>query len=207
MVWEAWITAGVLYILFIAWYFNWRRPITAEQIESYMETFSATEGSRYTEPEVFRRFLEEDDGKEFVMLNLVRLHEQDIEHPITGEKQSPQALIQSYFKPFVKALIKRGGHPVYRAVKKGGYIDSWKAAPDDDYRVVAMMRYRSRRDLLELVMDSRFADGHIYKIAAIEKTISFPTQIIFSTYLRPAKWVLLLLLLIASVAQNVVIFI
>ena len=37
-----------------------------------------------------------------------------------------------------------------------------------------MMRYRSRRDMLAMVMDPAFADGHIYKLAAIERTISYP---------------------------------
>lgn len=67
-----------------------------------------------------------------------------------------------------------------------------------------MMRYRSRRDLVELVLDPAFADGHVFKLAAIERTISYPTQIMLSTSLRPPIYVLLILLLLASAVQNVV---
>ena len=36
------------------------------------------------------------------------------------------------------------------------------------------MRYRSRRDLLEIAMNPEFAGSHEFKIAAMQKTIAFP---------------------------------
>ena len=66
-----------------------------------------------------------------------------------------------------------------------------------------MMRYKSRRDLVELILDSGFADAHIYKLAAIERTISYPKRIMMSTSMRPPVAVLLVLALMASIAQNV----
>ena len=65
------------------------------------------------------------------------------------------------------------------------------------------MRYRSRRDIAELVMDPSFADGHIYKLAAIERTVSYPTQIIMNGSMAPHVWVFVMLILLASLAQNV----
>lgn len=203
MIWQIWILVPVLYGLFTLWYFNWGGPIRSEEVDKFLKFFSAIEGSKYTDAEVFRKFLEEDDGKEFVMANFVRLRSGDVAHPVSGEMMTSETLIRGYLKPFVKALLRRGGHPVYQARKKGGYIDSWNGECDSGYGVIAMMRYRSRRDLVELIMDPRFAGSHIYKLAAIEKTFSFPTQIMFSTYMRPEKSVFLLLLLLASVAQNI----
>ena len=84
----------------------------------------------------------------------------------------------------------------------GGNIDSWNAEHNVGFSTAAMMRYKSRRDLVELVIDPAFADGHIYKLAAIERTISYPTQISFSAHLRPPIAVLLVLLLLASLVQN-----
>jgi hypothetical protein len=69
------------------------------------------------------------------------------------------------------------------------------------FAATAMMRYRSRRDMLAMVMDPAFADGHIYKLAAIERTISYPTQMMMDASMAPQYWVLLLLLLGASMAQ------
>ena len=48
-----------------------------------------------------------------------------------------------------------------------------------------MMRYRSRRDMLAMVMDPAFADGHIYKLAAIERTINYPTQMMMNDNVGP----------------------
>lgn len=203
MIWEIWLIAGVAYLLFSAWYFNWKGPVKAAEIEEYVRIFEEEVAHEHTSIDVLRKFLEEDDGKEFVMLNLVRLHQGKIEHPLTKQKQNARSLLQGYFKPFSKALLKRGGHPVFQARKIGGHIDSWNAADDEGFTATAMMRYRSRRDLIELTIDPAFKDIHIYKLAAIEKTISFPTQYLFSMSLRPAKAVPILLILIASIAQNI----
>jgi len=57
--------------------------------------------------------------------------------------------------------------------------------------------------MIALVSDTRFADSHKYKLAAIDGTISFPMQTQMSTYLKPKIWVPLLLILLASLGQNV----
>ena len=38
----------------------------------------------------------------------------------------------------------------------------------------ALMRYRSRRDMLEISSNPAFSGSHDFKIAAMEKTIAFP---------------------------------
>jgi len=197
-----WIFVAILYGLFSLWYFNWRGPIVATEIESYMEAFHGAEGSQHTEAKTFRAFLEQDDGKEFVMLNLVQLKDGDVIHPLTGEPTNSSEVLGEYFGPFSLALLKRGGHPVFQARTVGGNIDSWNAPNNVGFGVAAMMRYKSRRDLVELVIDPAFADGHIYKLAAIERTISYPTRVLVSTSLRPPVAVLLVLILVGSLAQN-----
>jgi len=167
-----------------------------------MAKFHSAEGNEHTDAQTFRTFLEQDDGKEFVMLNLVQLHEDEVMHPLSGEPVNPSELLGEYFGPFSLALLNRGGHPVFQAQTVGGNIDSWNAENNLGFGVAAMMRYKSRRDLVELVIDPAFADGHIYKLAAIERTISYPTQVLVSTSLRPPIAVLLLLVLFGSLAQN-----
>lgn len=167
-----------------------------------MSSFNESKGSKHTDAEVFRRFLEEDDGGEFVMLNLVQLHTDEVEHPITGEKMSASRVIGEYFGFFALALLERGGHPVFQARTVGGSIDSWNADDNAGFGVTAMMRYKSRRDLVELAVDPAFTDAHIYKLAAINRTISYPTHTMMSTSLRPPVAVFLVLMLIASILQN-----
>ena len=60
------------------------------------------------------------------------------------------------------------------------FLDSWRADDNVGFSATAMMRYRSRRDMLAMVMDPAFADGHIYKLAAIERTINYPTQMMMN---------------------------
>ena len=198
MIISIWLTAAVLYLAFLYWYVNWAGPISAEEIAGFIERFSAGSGAQYTDVGVLRRFLEEDDGKEFVMQNFVALHAGKMSHPLTGEQVDAREVIGSYFNPFVKALFKRGGHPVFMAQKVGGYIDSWNCGGDPQWGATAMMRYKSRRDLIELALDKRFADIHVFKTSSIDKTISFPVQINVSLFLRPRVYVPTGLLWLAS---------
>ena len=71
--WWAWPAALLAYILFRAWYDNWSGPLTSEEIEHFMNITADLPGPHHTDRAVLREFLEADDGKEFVMCNLVKL--------------------------------------------------------------------------------------------------------------------------------------
>ncbi|WP_026941531.1 hypothetical protein [Hellea balneolensis] len=202
MNWYIWIVAALAYLVFAAWYFNWKGPLGPDEVTRLVAQMEKNSSQSPTDPDIIRKFLETDDGKEFVMLNLVRLHTGEVAHPETGQMTTSPEILQGYFGPFSKALFRKAGHPVFMGRKKGGYIDSWNSAADEDFQVVGAMRYRSRRDLMTLVSDPRFSDSHKFKLAAIDGTISFPMQLRMSAYLRPKIWVPLLLLLLASLGQN-----
>ena len=206
MSWQIWICVPVLYGLFCLWYFNWRGPVTRDEIDKFLDIFAKLDANKHTEPAVIRKFLENDDGNEFVMLNLIQLHRGKVPHPLTGEKRKPRELLASYFKSFSMASLKRGGHPVLQARTVGGNIDSWNADSNAGFLITSMMRYKSRRDLVELLIDPAFADSHLYKLAAIDRTISYPTQTTVSISIRPPVSVLVALLMLASMAQNVAFF-
>ena len=202
MAWKIWIWVPVLYVLFAAWYFNWQGPLGVEEIDRLMLDFDRLEGSKHTDAVTFRKFLEEDDGGEFLMLNLVQMKTGEVAHPVTGEPMSASDLIGEYFGPFAVSLIKRGGHPVFQARTIGSNIDSWNADHNVGFGVTAMMRYKSRRDIVELILDPAFVDAHIYKLAAIERTISYPTRFMMSIALQPPIAVLVVLILLSSLVQN-----
>jgi len=63
------------------------------------------------------------------------------------------------------------------------------------------MRYRSRRDLVELVIAPDFFAAHPFKKAAMPNTFSFPTQPVVSFYAGPRVWVGLGLGLIAAIVH------
>jgi len=199
-----WLCVAVVYVLFLAWYYNWSGPIQSDEIEDALRKMFDSSGAKNTDIDVFRRFLRDDDGKEFIMQNFVKLQKGPLINPVTGESSHASTLLSKYVGPFTKALLVRGGHPVFVARKVGGYIDSWEACPDQMWDATAMMRYRSRVDLLELASDPRFANIHIFKTTAIEKTVSYPVQLTMSFFIKPGFYVPMFLLMLASIGQLLV---
>jgi len=199
-----WLTAALLCLAFFAWYENWRGPLTPEEIEAYMGRFAdnaESQTNQQTDPAVLHAFLDGDDGGEFFMLNLVRLRSRPVPDPVTGEKKSAPELMEGYTKKFFKELGKRAGHPAIMAGVKGGHIDSWGTAENPGWTNMGYMRYRSRRDLMELATDPQFEGGHIYKLAAIPSTFSVPTKPQFSALAGPRVWVPMTLTLLAALAS------
>ncbi len=203
MIASLWIVLAVLYIAFVLWYFNWSGPIKEHEIEDVIDKIKNSSGSANTSIDVFSDFIKNDDGKEFVMQNFIRVKDGVIDHPLTGEKTAAASLLQQYSNPFTKALFLRGGHPVFISRKVGGLIDSW-GGNDEEWHVTAMMRYRSRRDLVELITNPKFDDVHIYKITAIDKTTSFPVQLRMSLFMRPGVYVPFGLVFVGMLIQLVV---
>ena len=199
-----WLAASVAYLAFAAWYENWRGPLRPEEVESYLERLEATGFTDAEELDSLRRFLEEDDGREFVMLNLVRLNPEPAPHPETGEPTPARELLRGYLGTFLPQLLRRAGHPLLQARKVGSYVDAWNVEPDPGWSFMGYMRYRSRRDLVELVATPSFAAGHPFKAAALSNTFSFPTQPMISLYAGPRIWVGLLLALVAALAHLLV---
>ncbi len=193
--WWIWILALGLYIVFRLWYDNWRGPLSPQEVKDLMAQVSAIKMSEYSDPKDLRAFLEADDGKEFVMVNLVRVHTGEIAHPHTSKPTKGIDLLREYGQRFVKVLFKHGGHPVLVMRKVGGYIDSWNTPPDPGWHIAGSMRYRSRRDMMQLALDPSVRDVHVLKTIATATTFSFPSQVVLGLAIRPRIWVGLVLAL------------
>jgi hypothetical protein len=195
-----WIGALVLYAAFLGWYQNWRGPLTPEETARYMAQLEAKNLGTPQERAHIRAFLEADDGREFHMLNLVRLHTEPVKNPVTGEMQTGRQVLEGYTKPFVRALFARAGHPAFLGFPAGDVVDTWGIEPPPRWTLVGMMRYRSRRDMIELVLSDQFSAVHVLKHAAMPATTSFPmgrTRFMMG----PRVWVALVLLLGAALLR------
>lgn len=198
-----WLPALLIYAAFLIWYINWRGRVTPAEIHALMQRLEASgagENGRNA-LQTMRAFLEADDGREFFMLNLVRVSPGKVADPVTGEQRAARAVLEDYTKVFMPALFARGGHPTIVARKAGGYFDAWGVEADPGWSIVGYMRYRSRRDLALLASDPRFGGAHDFKFASIPNTFSFPTQPQLMALQSPRIWVGLLLALIAALAQ------
>lgn len=188
-----WGLALLAYAMFLAWYVNWRGPLSKAEVDSALANLVASglkmEGRN--DLATLRDFLEADDGREFFMLNLVRIAPGDIPDPVSGQARPARQVMEGYTRMFLPALFARGGHPAIAARKIGGYFDAWGVEADPGWSIIGYMRYRSRRDLAALVVDPRFTGAHEFKFAANPQTYSFPTQPQIMTLAGPKIWLAL----------------
>jgi hypothetical protein len=198
-----WGLALLGYAAFLGWYVNWRGPLSKAEIESLMAQMMASNIGHGDQDEmpVIRRFLEEDDGREFFMLNVIRLSETDVADPDTGELRPVRQVMAGYTRMFMPALFARGGHPALAARRIGGMVDTWGLKEVPEWSMMGYIRYRSRRDLAHLVCNPRFSGAHAFKFAAMPQTFNFPTRPMIMTLAGPRIWVGLSFALAAAIAQ------
>ena len=197
-----WIWGAALlgYGLFALWYDNWRGPLDAQEIDVLIER-ARTQG--HIEPDrlaTVRAFLEADDGGEFFMLNLLRVQPEPIPVPGSDEKRPAREVMEGYTKHFMPALFRRAGHPALIGRAAGGYVEHWGVEPDPGWSVAGVIRYRSRRDMMELATDPAFEPAHAFKIAALANTLAFPLSPAF-VVAGPRIWVALVFALLAALGH------
>ncbi|GIW39446.1 MAG: hypothetical protein KatS3mg076_0023 [Candidatus Binatia bacterium] len=200
--WIIWGLAIFLYGAFFVWYQGLRRPLTKDEIDTVLESLGRAENASPERLARFRAFLEADDGREFFMVNLIRMNTEKVEDPDSGEPVDPNALLLRYTRPFMRRVLRRAGHPVFFGQAAGGYLEEWGVSEDPGWTTAAVVRYRSRRDLVELVSDPSFPLVHRYKLAAIAGTFAFPAAPAM-LFVGPRVWVGLLLALLAVAAHRV----
>lgn len=199
-----WVLIAILYSLFRCWYDGLKGALTAEEIETLMAMMAkrVEQGLPAQDLDVLRKFMEEDDGKEFLMANLVRFKPSPVSHPITGTDIDARDLLQQYFKPLMAKFLRRAGHPVLTSRVVGGYLDEMDMESNPGWHVVGFVRYRSRRDaMLATMNDPSFDKIYPLKVAALQKTFAIPTQTVMSLYLSPKVSVFLFLIIAGLCTQ------
>jgi len=160
-----WGVIALLWGGFFLWYTNLQGPLTDEEIEAVMERLA----SRSDAPEnraAVRSFLESDTGDDFVMLNVIEMKD--------GDDDSPRKALQAYMAYMWPALLSRACHPVFYGTAAAPALDVWGIEEASRWSTGALMRYRSRRDMIEIASNPAFEGSHEFKFAAMAKTIAFP---------------------------------
>jgi len=170
-----------IYLAFWFWYGGNGRPMSRDEIEAGLRELAATDSSGHTEEAIgqVRELLATDDGKEFVMQNLVRYRRKALYPPGYSFGDDPREADKRYGKSITWDLLRNGNLMFFIARRSGNFI-----VPDgaDAWHYVAMVRYRSRRDFLRFAISSNKADKFIHKWAAIEKTHVFAVKPLFSLF-------------------------
>lgn len=170
-----------LYAAFWFWYGGNGTPISKEELEAGLNELAASDTSGHAQDAItqIRELMAMDDGKEFVMQNLVRYRPKALYPPEYNFSDDPREADKRYGKSIFWDLLSNGNLLIFVARRSGAFITPEGA---DSWHYVAMVRYRSRRDFLRFVVASNQADKFIHKWAAIEKTHVFPVKPIVSLF-------------------------
>ena len=162
---------------FFAWHTPLRGPLTDAEIEAFIANQPETGGSVWTDDAAFEAFLRNDDGRPFVMMNLMELREIAVypegEGP-AGTVTGAEADVQ-YGSSVEPQLLLRGSYPLARATRHETVINSMGETVAD-FDTVALVRYRSRRDLIDMLSSDAFLGAEVHKWASLENTLVAPSD-------------------------------
>ncbi len=197
------IVPAFFYLIFVLWYTNLTGPLTQEEIDTAMQRLQAEQASP-EEIARMRQFMEEDSGGQFIMVNLMDMNPNPPELPATGAGAGSGALLNHYMEYMYPALLSRASHPVFMGEAFAPAMDIIGIEGAEDWDQNALMRYRSRRDLIELTSNPAFNERHDYKLAALTKTIAYPVEV--RLYFSDPRFLLLLILMVLTLGLDAIIY-
>jgi len=189
---KLWLVAAVIYAAFVFWYTDFGGPLRNDEIENWKQTMLAN-GSKPEQIAYYEKFLREDSGRQFLMLNAIDMNEAPptVEGAEPGETASQ--LMNRYLEHMIGELLGRACHPVIVGNAPFTAIDLVGIDGAENWDQGAFFRYRSRRDFMHIIANPVTLDKHQYKLAALEKTIAYPVETSF--YLGDLRLLLGLLIL------------
>mgnify|MGYP006428377857 FL=1 len=159
-----WIVMGGLYAVFWLWYSGFKGKLTQTEVDYYMQQFESR-GVNADNLANLQHFLEKDDGREWFMINLLELK---------SPKRESSKLLQRYTKTFMAGMFRRAGHPFFVAIAAAKNIENLNCDDADNWSSTGIVRYRSRRDCAETLLETFGSDHHADKLASLTKTFAFP---------------------------------
>jgi len=139
----------------------------------------------FLDPETSREFMAKDDGRPFYVINVFRFKEQASALVQNGSGLTGREAFAEFSQRAVPLWLRYGTHPVFATNDSPAFDEEWD--------LVSVVRYRSRRDFMEIQTNPEFHSILPYRLAATEDNIrlKLPATLIPSPLL-----VLLLVLLL-----------
>ena len=187
-----WYFFILFYVFFFIWYTNLSGPLNDKEIKFFMKVISERAVNDEQRIERLRKFMEEDDGKDFFMVNFLDYNDTPETMPATGKGASSSNLMNYYMEYMYPEMFKRASHPVFFSNVFFPAMDIVSAEGMEDWDNVALVRYRSRKDMLQIGLNPIFDERHPYKIEALDKTIAIPVE---TPFLNDLRLILLILFL------------
>ena len=196
---RVWLAIAIVYALFFGWYTSLAGPLSADEVEHYVELLSANGG----DPDriaLWRAFMESDSGDDFAMVNVIELRDEPLQVAGVAPGETSNEVLARYTAPFMKTAVLSAAHPVYMGSAASDSLDLWGIEGAEKWTMGALVRYRSRRDLMEQATKVGPTGIHEFKIAAMAKTIAFPVDPWFQ--LGDPRLVLALLLAVLGLSLH-----
>ncbi len=188
-----WLVIAAAYLAFFSWYTSFKGPLTPAEIEHYMTLSEQQDPGASAEDRArIRAFMEEDTGDDFVMINVIHLYDEPLQIEGVEPDDTTDEVLAKYMEYMFPAMLSRASHPVFQGSAVSTAMDIMNADGMESWTAGAGVRYRSRRDLLEIGTNPAFEGRHEFKVAAMAKTIAFPVDPF--NYLGDPRLVLALLL-------------
>ena len=172
---KIWLLPALSFALFLFWYTPTGGPLSEVEVDNFIVKMEEN-GSSPEAIAMIRQFGEEDTGKHFIMINNIDYNESPGDVFVAAPGENAQQLMDRYMGHMIPAMLSRGSHPVMLGPAAYRSMDVIGVEGVDIWDMGGLVRYRSRRDFLEIVTDRAFSGKHHFKAAALEKTIAFPVE-------------------------------
>jgi hypothetical protein len=170
---RTWAVLVTLYVLFFGWYTSFGGPLAPDEIEHYVR-FMQEHGADPERVALWKRFMETDTGDDFAMMNYLDLRDAPEPGPGVSPGDTSEDVMARYVRPFMAQAMQSAAHPVLMGSAASLALDLWGIEGAESWTTGGVVRYRSRRDIMEQIVYAFDLDIHAFKIAALEKTVAFP---------------------------------
>lgn len=177
----------LIYIVFLIWYYGSGKPLSNEEVEQYISIIEKRAGgpnaATNSATANLRKFGLEDDGKQFFMVSMEKYYDKpqykDGDHGITSE-----AANKRYATNTMKLMLKKAGHP-YGIFIPLTNLSNINRQDDSVWDNVSVVRYRSRRDFLNMVTSPQWHSGYGEKVAALRENPNMPSKVLLAFPIIP----------------------
>ena len=189
---KLWLFPALLYAAFVFWYTDFRGPLSDAEVDHFIEVMTGN-GANPEKIEFYARFLRQDTGRQFLMVNNLDMNENPPAVEGAPANANADTLMGLYMEHMIPELLKRACHPIIMGPAVYPAIDISGIEGAEQWTSAALFRYRSRRALMEIISNPAILGPHHFKLAALDKTIAYPIEP--SLYLGDPRLLLGLILL------------
>ena len=182
---KTWLILGAVYIGFFFWYTDMGGKLSQEEIQIFIKKHEQNIINDGVSPDseefqlrinFLKRFMEEDNGKQFIMVNNIEMNKNPGDVVGANPGESADQLMSRYMEYMWPNLLKRASHPIFMSNAVYQSMDLVGIEGAETWDQAALMRYKSRRTMMEIVTNPDMMDRHEFKIAALQKTIAYPVE-------------------------------